>query len=81
MASVRPVFSLRISRQPHEWVNGRSLLSPCVWPAQCGRIQLIYGAIKKTGKSGFAALFMIAVLLLYGGRYAEALACGEHRSG
>lgn len=43
--------------------------------------ELIYGAIKKTGKSGFAALFMIAVLLLYGGRYAEALACGEHRSG
>jgi len=43
--------------------------------------ELIYGAIKKTGKSGFAALFMIAVVLLYGGRDAEALACGEHRSG
>ena len=33
--------------------------------------ELIYGAIKKSGKTGFAALFLIAVLLLYGGRYAE----------
>src|SRR5262249_46884147 len=33
--------------------------------------ELIYGAIKKSGKTGFAALFVITVLLLYGGRYAE----------
>jgi hypothetical protein len=33
--------------------------------------ELIYGAIKKTGKTGFAALFMITVLLLLGGRFAE----------
>jgi phage terminase large subunit-like protein len=34
--------------------------------------ELIYGAIKKSGKTGFAALFVITILLLYGGRYAEA---------
>jgi hypothetical protein len=33
---------------------------------------LIYGAIKKTGKTGFAALFTITLLLLFGDRYAEA---------
>jgi phage terminase large subunit-like protein len=32
----------------------------------------IFGAIKKTGKSGFAALLVITVLLLFGGRHAEA---------
>jgi hypothetical protein len=31
----------------------------------------IYGAIKKSGKTGFAALLVLTVLLLYGGRYAE----------
>jgi Terminase large subunit, ATPase domain len=34
--------------------------------------ELIYGAVKKSGKSGFAALFVITVLLLFGGRHAEA---------
>src|SRR5262249_10190676 len=34
--------------------------------------ELVYGAIKKSGKTGFAALFLITVLLLFGGRYAEA---------
>lgn len=34
--------------------------------------ELIYGAIKKSGKTGFGALFVITILLLYGGRYAEA---------
>jgi hypothetical protein len=34
--------------------------------------ELIFGAIKKSGKTGFAALFVITVLLLFGGRYAEA---------
>jgi phage terminase large subunit-like protein len=34
--------------------------------------EMIFGAIKKSGKTGFAALFVITLLLLYGGRYAEA---------
>jgi Phage Terminase len=34
--------------------------------------ELIFGAIKKTGKTGFAALFTITLLLLFGDRYAEA---------
>ena len=34
--------------------------------------EMIYGAIKKSGKTGFAALLVLTVLLLYGGRYAEA---------
>src|SRR5262245_43837418 len=34
--------------------------------------ELVYGAIKKSGKTGFAALFVITLLLLHGGRYAEA---------
>jgi phage terminase large subunit-like protein len=33
--------------------------------------ELLYGAIKKSGKTGFAALFVITLLLLFGGRYAE----------
>jgi Phage Terminase len=33
--------------------------------------ELIYGAIKKSGKTGFAALFMITVILLFGPRFAE----------
>jgi Phage Terminase len=32
----------------------------------------IFGAIKKSGKTGFAAILVITILLLYGGRYAEA---------
>ncbi len=34
--------------------------------------ELLYSAIKKSGKSGFGALFLLTVLLLYGGRHAEA---------
>jgi hypothetical protein len=34
--------------------------------------ELIYAAIKKSGKTTFAAILVITVLLLYGGRYAEA---------
>jgi Phage Terminase len=34
--------------------------------------ELVYGAIKKSGKTGFAALFLLTLLLLYGGKYAEA---------
>jgi phage terminase large subunit-like protein len=34
--------------------------------------ELIYGAIKKSGKTTFAAVIVIALLLLFGGRYAEA---------
>src|SRR5262249_17773814 len=33
---------------------------------------MVYGAIKKSGKTGFAALFVLTLLLLFGGRYAEA---------
>jgi phage terminase large subunit-like protein len=33
---------------------------------------LLYGAIKKSGKTGFAALFVLTLLLLFGRRYAEA---------
>jgi hypothetical protein len=32
----------------------------------------VYGAIKKSGKTGFAALAVIVTVLLYGGRHAEA---------
>jgi hypothetical protein len=39
--------------------------------------ELVYGAIKKSGKTGFAAIFVITVLLLYGGRYAEAYCCAN----
>jgi hypothetical protein len=34
--------------------------------------ELIYGAIKKSGKTGFAAILVLTILLLYGGPYAEA---------
>jgi hypothetical protein len=34
--------------------------------------ELIYGAIKKSGKTTFAAAVVITVLLLFGGRYGEA---------
>jgi len=33
--------------------------------------ELIYGAPKKSGKTSFAALFTITILLLFGGRYPE----------
>jgi Phage Terminase len=33
--------------------------------------EMVFGAVKKSGKTGFAALFVLAVLLLHGGRYAE----------
>jgi hypothetical protein len=33
---------------------------------------LLYGAIKKSGKTGFAGMLLITILLLFGGRYAEA---------
>jgi hypothetical protein len=34
--------------------------------------EFVYGAIKKSGKTGFAAILIIALLLLFGGRFAEA---------
>jgi hypothetical protein len=34
--------------------------------------ELIYAAIKKSGKTGFASLIIFTVLLLFGGRHAEA---------
>jgi phage terminase large subunit-like protein len=33
--------------------------------------EMLFGAAKKSGKSGFAALFMITLILLFGPRYAE----------
>ena len=33
--------------------------------------ELLYAAIKKSGKTGFAALLVITVLLLFGGRFGE----------
>jgi hypothetical protein len=32
---------------------------------------LVFAAIKKSGKTGFAAMFMLTTLLLFGGRFAE----------
>jgi phage terminase large subunit-like protein len=32
---------------------------------------MVFGAVKKSGKTGFAALFVLVVLLLHGGRFAE----------
>ena len=34
--------------------------------------EMVFGAIKKSGKTGFAALIVLVVLLLFGGPYAEA---------
>ncbi len=45
-----------------------------------GRLQhaeLIFAAIKKIGKTTFAALFLLPMLLLFGGRFAESYIFGE----
>jgi hypothetical protein len=39
--------------------------------------ELLYGAPKKSGKTGFAAIFMLTLLLLYGGRFAEGYAAAN----
>jgi hypothetical protein len=39
--------------------------------------EMTYGAIKKSGKTGFAAIFVITLLLLYGERFAEAYCCAN----
>ena len=39
--------------------------------------ELVYGAPKKSGKTGFAAIFMLTLLLLYGGRFAEGYAAAN----
>jgi hypothetical protein len=36
--------------------------------------ELVYACPKKSGKTGFAALFMLTMILLYGGRFAEGYA-------
>ena len=36
--------------------------------------ELVYAAPKKSGKTGFAALFMLTMVLLFGGRFAEGYA-------
>jgi phage terminase large subunit-like protein len=33
--------------------------------------ELVFAAIKKSGKTGFAAMFMLTMVLLFGGRFAE----------
>ena len=45
--------------------------------------ELIYGAPKKSGKTGFAALLVLTVVLLFGGRFAEGycLANDEEQAG
>ena len=39
--------------------------------------ELIFGAIRKSGKSTLAAIFIITLLLLYGGRHADAYICAN----
>ena len=39
--------------------------------------ELVYGAPKKSGKTAFGALFMLTMVLLYGGRFAEAYAAAN----
>src|SRR5271166_343915 len=39
--------------------------------------ELIYAAIKKSGKTTFAAILVITVLLLFGSRYGEAYICAN----
>jgi phage terminase large subunit-like protein len=34
-------------------------------------VELVFGAIKKSGKTGLAAMIMLTMLLLFGGRFAE----------
>lgn len=36
--------------------------------------ELVFGAPKKSGKTGFAALFVLTMILLFGGRFAEGYA-------
>ncbi len=41
--------------------------------------ELIYSCPKKSGKTGFAAIFVITLMLLFGGAYAEAIcAANDH---
>jgi phage terminase large subunit-like protein len=39
--------------------------------------ELVYGAPKKSGKTAFGALFMLTMVLLYGGRFAEGFAAAN----
>src|SRR5437870_4148522 len=53
----------------------REFLAHALATGRDGRLlypEMIYGAIKKSGKTGFAALFVLTLLLLFGGPYAEA---------
>jgi hypothetical protein len=53
----------------------RAFLKHALATGSDGRLlypEQIFGAIKKSGKTGFAAILVITILLLYGGRYAEA---------
>jgi hypothetical protein len=39
--------------------------------------ELIYACPKKSGKTTFAAIFVITLVILFGGRYAEAICCAN----
>jgi phage terminase large subunit-like protein len=39
--------------------------------------EMVFAAIKKSGKTGFAAMFLLALLLLFGGRFAEGYCCAN----
>src|ERR1700757_1174107 len=39
--------------------------------------ELVYGAPKKSGKTAFGALFMLTMVILYGGRFAEGFAAAN----
>jgi hypothetical protein len=68
-ADVEALKRRQVRQYVESWAtdaNGRLL-----YPEQ------VYGAIKKSGKTGFAAMFMITTLLLYGGRYAEGYCCAN----
>jgi len=39
--------------------------------------ELIYACPKKSGKTTFAAIFVITLMMLFGGRYAEAICCAN----
>ena len=64
----RPFELLAAQRQffEHAWQTNED--GRLLYPEQC------YGAIKKSGKTGMAAMHLLATTLLYGGRFAEGYA-------
>jgi phage terminase large subunit-like protein len=78
-----------IERELHDPVTGkpfvllpaeRDFLSHLFTFTEDGRLrypEAVYAAPKKSGKTTFAAIVVITLLLLYGGRFAEAIACAN----